>query len=264
MNTNKQFWTLFKFQFVGNPSVYATPVILALPFMTLWMMGGHYHSLDLLLMPNFTFIYAMLIFMILVPEVIQRSAYAYNTGIELVLTRAVDRPLIYRSKTFLLFLLLLIFPFLMILHSTLQPELKITEYSKATQHYYLESLPGSTISTEGKGETPVLTIPRGNILLSEYQLWTSLALLVLIQLAITCLYPLKHRGSLLWAIYIGFMFVPALSILSPLMAKGEHGTPNIECFLFFASHPVLFWIVAAPVFVLTQVWCERRFVNFEF
>ena len=263
MNTTKQFWALFKFQFTANPFVLVAPVVMIIPLTTNWITRDFHPSLNTLLMNSSSFIYSVIIFMILAPEIFQRSGSVYASGTELLLTRAVDRPIVYRSKTFLLFLIVPLLPLLFVFQSSRQPDLKISEYSKATQHYYLESLSGSTLSTEGKVSIPVISIPRGNILLKEWLFWTALAMLTTIQLLLAAVYPFKYRAYLLWAVYFGFIFLPLLSVF-PLLSKSNRPPVNVEFFLFFASHQILFWAVTGVVFVLTQLWCERRFCRFEF
>jgi len=269
MNTTKQFWALFKFQTTINPFIWFLPLVFGVPLLLPLISGSvakTYHpSFFSLLMNQNLFFVGFIGAMIMAPEKFQfggSNLISSYYGGEFMLTRAIDRPVLYRVKAVLLFLLVLLLPFVGVLNSVHKPDLIVTEYSKQAQQECLSQVPGSTLlpSEYKKSPPSLLSIPRGNVLVAEWQFWVFLAVAVLLQLLIMVLYPFKYAKFVFWALFFVLIFVPLFDLTH--LGK-DQPTFNEQIFFSFASHQTLFWIFTALTFVLSQLWCERRFAQLE-
>ena len=271
MNKTKQFLALLKFQTTINPFIWFMPLAFGMPFfLPLFMVSfpKEYHSsLSTVFMSNQNLFFVGIFgAMVMAPEKFQMAATnmvsAYYGG-EFILTRAIDRPVLYRAKAAVLYLLVLILPCLAVANSLRSPDLIVSESSKQIQHQCLATVPGSTI-TPAKPEKKIweslITIPRGNVLVAEWQLWVMLIAALTLQLFILILYPFKYGKIIFWVLYFGLILVPLFDLTH--LGKDE-ATVNEQLFFSFAAHQPLSWILTALAFIATQLCCERRFAQLE-
>jgi hypothetical protein len=269
MNPARQFWTLFKFQTTINPFIWFMPLVfgmsLFLPLIS-GSFGKDYHPGFYSLFTNQNlFFVGIIASMILAPEKFQlgqANMFSNYYGSEFLLTRAIDRPVLYRARAAVLYFLVLVLPCIAVLNSLKAPDLVVSEYSKIVQSECLSHVPGSTLlpSKYKKSPPSLVSIPRGNVLTAEWQFWVLLSVAISLQLSILILYPFKYGKVVFWIFYVALAFLPLLD----LMYIGKDSpTLNEQLFFFFAAHQPLFWMATALVFVLTQLWCERRFARLE-
>jgi hypothetical protein len=81
-----------------------------------------------------------------------------------------------------------------------------------------------------------------------------------LQILILVLYPFKYGKIIFWVFYFGLILIPLFDLTH--LGKDE-ATVNEQLFFSFAAHQPLTWILTALAFVLTQLWCERRFARLE-
>jgi hypothetical protein len=269
MSMWKQFSALFKFQATVNPTIWILPLVFGLPLILPYVTGVYpngYHPGFFLLLMNQNLIFVGIFgTMIVAPEKFQFGASnltASYSGNEFILTRAIDRPVFYRAKAALLYAVVLALPVISLVHSLGDPDLVVREYSKNVQQKCLATVPGSVLMTSEYKKVPpsLLAIPRGNVLVAEWQLWMLLAAAVMLQLLIPLLYPYKYGKVAFWAIYFGLILVPLFDLTH--LGKDEP-TVNEQLFYSMASQQALFWILSAAAFIFTQLWCERRFAQLE-
>jgi hypothetical protein len=270
MNPAKQFWALLKFQTTMNPSTWFLPLVFVIPLLLPLIDGPtskSYHPgfVSLFMNQNLFFI-GFIGAMVLAPEMLLFGAtnvISSYYGSEFLLTRAIDRSVLYRAKAALLFILVLIGPCIMVIHSLGHPDLVVNEYSKPVQVACLATVPGSALlPAEDKGGKPsLLAIPRGNLLVAEWQFFLFMITALALQLLILILYPFKHAKWIFWTIFFGLIFAPLFYTIHEITQE----TPsfNERSFFFFTRHQVLFWCVTGVIFVATQLWCERRFARLE-
>jgi hypothetical protein len=271
MNKTKQLWALFKFQTTINPALWFMPLAFGLPiFLPMMMVTTHvknYHSdfFSLFMNQNIFFV-GIFGVMVMAPERFQYGAAgvtaAYSGG-EFLLTRAIDRFVLYRSKAALLFILVLLLPLISILISLGEPDLVVDEYSKVVRQECLAQVPGSALVPDSASKRPstLVAIPRGNVLVAEWQFASFLITALALQLLILLLYPLKFAKWVFWAVFFGLVFVPSIYAIHTI-GKNTPST-NERLFFWFAAHPALFWGGLAIAFVLCQLWCERRYAALE-
>jgi hypothetical protein len=269
MNKTKQFWSLFKFQTTVNPFIIFMPLMFAMPLYIKYITGsfGHdYHpSLDLLLSNQNLLFVGFIGVLLLAPEVVQSGAAnaMWSSGTEFLLTRAVDRHLLFRARVAFFYLLILTIPFATLLAALKNSDLQIDEYHKISHQAVLSQIPGSIPAPDDKyGRTQEITIPNGNALVESCHLWISLITAMGTQVLIFLIYPLKYRRFIFWAIYLGVIFIPLLSLRNSTSRDEKLSSDEIFFFSFVAHQP-LFWFLTALALILGQLWCERRFARLE-
>jgi hypothetical protein len=268
MNSTKQFWALFKFQTKLNPFIWFMPLAFGFPvLLPLWRAPvGNYHPDFFGLVFNPTlFSFAIFGAMILAPERIffgNASAMSCYYGTEFILTRAIDRPILYRARAAFIYLLVLMIPLVGLVHALRKPDIVVQEYSHPIRQAALAAVPGSTLlpAETKKGKSSLLAIPRGNVLAAEWQMLLPVMLVILMQIGVVILHPFKYGRWIFWSLYVALCFGPLFDI-TPNGTKGP--TLNEAAFFAFAGHQVLFLGSIAVAFVVAQLWCERRFARLE-
>jgi hypothetical protein len=151
MNNTKQFWTLFRFQTTVNPFIWFMPVAFGLPLFVGSTLPNWYHAtLSSLITTQNLFFVGIFGTMVVAPErfMIGAANAAWNPGTEFLLTRAVDRRILYRSKATFLYVLILLMPLVSIGYSLDKPDLKVIEYSDVARQRCLALVPGSTLEKD--------------------------------------------------------------------------------------------------------------------
>jgi hypothetical protein len=270
MNTTKQFWSLFKFQSVINPFIWFMPVAfgvpLLIPLINDFVSKDIHSSFSLLLGNQNMFFVGIMGAMILAPEKFQFGAANLLTsyyGGEFLLTRAIDRPILYRAKAATLYALILLFPCIGLVNSLRSPDLVVDERAAAVQQACLSHIPGSKLQLAkwDRHQRPsLIAIPRGNVLIAEWQMWIFLLAAILLQISMLVLYPFRYGKIIFWMFFFGFILVPLFDLTS---LRTDLPTINDRLFFSFAANQMTFWSATAFVFVLSQLWCERRFAGLE-
>jgi hypothetical protein len=270
MTRTRQFFALFKFQTTINPFIWFVPIAFMTP-LVLPLLIGHisddYHpGFSLLLSNQNMFLIGIFGAMILAPEKFQLGATQMVStfyGSEFILTRAIDRPVVYRAKAAILYVLILVLPCLGILNALRQPDLVVGESAAAVQQACLSNLPGSDLESakwDRHGHHSLIAIPRGNVLVAEWQLWVFIVAALVMQVAIMILYPFKYGRILFWAFFFGLIFVPLFDLTS---IRTDMPTINERLFFGFAGNEIVCWGVTAGAVVIGQLWCERWFARLE-
>ncbi len=265
MNSAKQLWSLFKFNTTMNPFIWFMLFGLDMPLFIPYLTGSSYHThLSSLLQVQTLFMLGLAGMWILAPEMAQ--SWGANTGsfagTEFLLTRAIDRPILYRSRSMFLYLLVLLIPLLSLLYSHSNPDLKVTEYVKSAQQLCLSSVPGAVLQPNPSGSrSPLISIPGGNVLVQQWQIWIFAVCSLAVQALLLVIYPLKRRLLIFYTLFLTSVFVPLFFDFHDI----HHDSPVTmeRLFFLFAAHQPLFWILTTAVFLFTQLACERRFTRLE-
>jgi len=268
MTTTNQFWALVKFQGSINPYLWFLPLAFGFPLILPYIGGGFgksYHPDFFLLTFNQNlFFIGIFAAALLAPERFQfgtAAQLASIVGTEFVMTRAVDRSVVYRVRAIFFYTLVAVAPCLGLLHALATPDLVVTEYSKEIQHTCLASIPGSVLlpPESGRGASSLISIPGGNVLAGLWQLLLPLAVALMTQGLMQVLYPFRYARVAFWVLFFSVAFAPLF------VQIGSQTTPLSErLFFWFAAHPLEFWVGFAALFVVVQVWCERGFARMEF
>jgi hypothetical protein len=269
MNKIKQFISLFRFQSTINPAIWWMPIAFSMPLLLPLFQGSllqDYHpGFSTLLLNQNLFFVGILGSMILAPEKFQfggANVTATYFGNEFVLTRAIDRHILYRVRAAFFYFLILTLPCLVILSSLKTPDLMVSEYSKPIQQQAVSHLAGSSLKAPdyNKTQLSLISIPRGKVLVAEWQLWIFSASALTLQLMILILYPFRYAKIIFWIVFFAFIVVPLFDLFN-----WHRDVPTMyeQAFFQFGAHQPLAWILTACLFIPAQLWCERRFAQLE-
>jgi hypothetical protein len=273
MNQRKQFWTLVKFQFLLNPAMWFLPLIIGASSLVPFLIQGNsaYHSsLSFYFYTGQNFFFVGIFgSMIVAPEKFQfnrmRATIGYF-GTEFLLTRAIDRSVLYRAKAFLLYVLILLLPICTVIYFLRAPDLIVHENSKIVTQQVLDHVPGSVLSTvpSAPGLQPDIIIPHGSVSLAAWEVWVFILAILALQFLILVLYPYKFGSIFFWVLCYAGLLGPAFLPLFQLRntALGMPSPPE-KLFYFFVEHQPAIWIGTALAVILCQLWCERRFSRLE-
>ena len=258
MNPTKQFWTLLKFYATSSPVAWLLPIAFCSPL--LFMTRGE-PSFTMLLMTQNQFLVLLLGVLVLAPEILSspKSPLANGLGSEFIRTRAVDKPILARSKAAFFYSAVLLVPLAIAVYSARLPDLQVTLYPKQAQADCLSHIAGSTLVSVAKGYPDRVSIPSGHLLIALWRVWVFLIISVVTQVLIYALYPLRYRRYYFWAALLLVSFTP----LFTMMARPGATALDQHCFFLYAAHPAAFWGAGAAALLLGQVWCERRFCRLE-
>jgi hypothetical protein len=193
MNTRKQFWALLKFQATINPFVWFLLLAFGGPLFFIGDFSKYHPNLPSQLMIQNLFMVAMAGLWIISPEMAQPwGTTGWSSGTEFLLTRAIDRPVLYRAKAAFLYFFVLLTPMVSVIYSLKHPDLKATEYSPLAQQECLSHVPGAVLEPNPNGSrSPLIAIPRGNVMVEEWHFWMFAVSSFGIQLLLLTIYPLK-------------------------------------------------------------------------
>lgn len=260
MNTWKQFWALSRFEFrMKWVLVLLVPVVFSISNFDL----SKDNSLSFLVLPpNFTFV-AIFALQLLAPEIFQ-SMYGkvYGSSLDILFSSAVERRLIWRARTMLFYLLLLLSALIGAVRIISQSDdLHLRAWSQKEALAYVEKLPGSVVSTDTEDDIHV-TVQGGGYTLSSWYLWINFVILFIVQGIVVLIWPLRWRRFLFWAAFILIMSAPLLGIL-PVFFNSKNTFTAEDVFYLYFQHPWLAWGLLFCVLIPGQLRCERRFGRME-
>jgi len=262
MNRFKQFWVLLKFQSTVNPFTWFLVLALGPGFIFTKVFSSS--DLGSLLSDQNLFMIGLFGMWILAPDMVQRGGgtSGWSSGTEFMLTRAIDRPILYRARAAFFYFLVLVTPIVSLAYSLRTPDLTVTGYSKLTQHECLIHVPGSTVKPNPNGSRlPLISIPHGNILVQEWHLWKFALMGLVVQALLLIIYPLKRRLFFFYGIFLLSVFAPLGWDLSGIHKSIPSYSESL--FFIFVAHQAVFWIVTALVLIAGQLGYERCFSRLE-
>lgn len=270
MNKTTQFWTLLRFQAVLSPvrALIAMPLAMSAPFFIPLLIGSSAHyrpALDIVLSNQNLFLVGFAGLMLLAPEVLRTDATRaqWPTGTEFLLTRAVDRPIAFRARTLLFYLLVLVLPLCFLPSALWNPTLQVNEYNNVAHQRILENVTGSiAANTNNPEDSHEITIPDGKILVESWRIWAILTLAIAAQVFLLAIYPFKYRIHIFVGAFVLLFAIP-LVITLKLIPGIDLPSLNETIFFFFVAHQAMAWLVTIAALFLGQLWCEGRFASLE-
>jgi len=270
MNKNKQLWALIKFQLSVYPLIALVVMPLAIGAMfysnsIVYLVNLHYDPpLDQMLSEQNLFLVAIFGMALLAPEIARTAASAQiPTGSEFVLTRAVDRPLVLRSRAVLYYFVVLILPLIALPLAATQPSLQVGEFSATAQQQVIEALPGSMAMDGAPYESRHdILVPHGAVLVAAWRFWVILAVAIIGEAFVMLIYPFQWRRWLLW---VGFFLLVFASTSFLIFAdhSSKHVTFTKRMFFGFVAHQPVIWLCTLAALVMAHLWGERRFAGAE-
>ncbi|HWA09464.1 MAG TPA: hypothetical protein VG838_08455 [Opitutaceae bacterium] len=267
MTKSKQFWVLLKFQLMARPVIWFIIILTAVPLFMVGIFSDPAHpSLEIVLHNPIIFqsLFMVGIFGVwsLASEMAPSDASITSIGSEFLLTRAIDRSVLYRSRAALFYLFIFLAPLAVLVYSLKSPDLWVTESSTLVQQECLTSLPGSTLVPNlGGSHSPLISIPRGALFVAAWYCWRYAVAGLGIQTLLSLLYPLKRRTPIFFTTLVTLCIVPLAFELTHKDTGLLAGTERL--FFSFAGHQWEFWILTALAIGLGQLWSERRFCQLD-
>jgi hypothetical protein len=265
----RQFFALLRFSALINPFIWIFPLAFGFPALMMSQVNlPGAESLESLLPVQNIFFVAIIGVSVLAPDMMQtrfsRNAGSWS-GSEFLLTRAIDRPCLYRARAALVFALALVLPVFLIARSINAPDLTVYGNSKQLQSACLDAVAGAkSVPDPTNHRATLLFLPRGHVLVSEWQLWYVLMALLFVQLVIPAIAPFKYGLFIFYAVFGCGTLAPLYWRLHQIGHHGQSQSPEESIFFFFTSHQVPFWLGTALAWIGCQLVCERFFTRQEF
>lgn len=268
MSSIKQLWALVWFQLAITPRVLLLAIGTGFPCImnfVLFRDTKDLTSLDLLLGNQMIYFVILLGIPLLTPDQgnFNKSNLFRTSGsdTEFLLTRAVDRHLLYRSRSLLFFFLLLIIPLISFSVSLFHPDLKLFESNSSLYHRVMQVLPGSIPEApDTDGKLRDIFLPNGNILIGNWRVWISLCFGVATITLWTTFKKLKSFEWILNLLGCAFLFYfcfPRMFFHASSDTGRDIWDLNTALFFFFATHQFFCWLIAIPSLFLSLYFYER-------
>lgn len=263
MNATRQFWALFKFQAFVNPANFILIFIFAIPILVELTSGQRTFHTSLEFALPYQNLYFILFWgpMLLLPETFTWGNAGTNAISDFILTRAVDRRQVIRSRVALLYAFILIVPVGTLLAGLVSPSLILDEFEN--KHLaILANVPGSfAVKTNDYGAA-TLNLPHGHVQVAAWHVAIIALSAMALQATLFFLQPFKRRLIFFAAIAAGAVVYPLYSLGDSM--KNLTPTSDELGFFFMVNHAWAFWVVLIALFLGLQFWCERRFARMEF
>ena len=269
MSSIKQLCTLAKFQLAITPWVFLLAIGTGFPCLMNLVLFRFFKGppdLDLLLGNQMICFVILFGIPLLAPDLGSfgktNSLRASASGTEFLLTCAIDRHLLYRSRSLLFFFLLLIIPLISLATSLNHPDLKIFESNSSLYHRVMQELPRSIPKApDTDGKLKEVFLPNGNILIGMWRIWLPLCLGVIILVFLTLARKIKYVWRLLMPLVtalIIFYCYPSVFFRGASDAGRDGLDLNTALFFFFATHQLFCWLIAIPALFQSLLWYERN------
>lgn len=264
MTKTKQCLSLIAFYARTNPNVLFMLIAFAGPWLILRMEGGTFHSsLDSLLGVQNLFMVGIVGAWVLAPEMAQTGPRGVATisGTEFLLTRAIDRAFLYRTRVAFLYALVLLFPVVALIDAAFHPQLLVAEYTHGLRQPLFHFLPGSSLHADEHGGPPLILLPHGKLLVEAWHVWLFILATLFVQVLIVIVSRLPHRAYIFYGVFMAMVLLPLYFQLNHLAR--DLPTSEEEVFFRFVSHPWLIVLATLGAFLGVQRLCEHRFLRQE-
>lgn len=266
MKPLQQFLALYRYNAFASPWIWVFPVTFGVQPCMMLMMGSTMSSLTLLLGS----VSMLLILPIMVAAFVfagdkllagtpgltpQTSQQIQTFAGDFLLTRAVDRPVVFQSRMALYWTLILV-PLVAVIGLTLwRPELSLSVPLKApsTASLYLAHLPGAVVSKTTE-HSQVITSPYGRVVLAGVLALIGAASAAFAPILIYAILPLRWRKWIFWILFTGAVFLPVLMIGNA--GKNVGGFERLV--LWIMQNPVTGTVAVAVLAAVGFAFCAAR------
>jgi len=192
--------------------------------------------------------------------------------IEFLVSRAIDRRILYRSMVTLFYLAVLIVPVSIFLFSK-NLDARVYIYAGESPEPCLSHVAGSSLLPPPKhsfGQQLIL-IPNGTRLFAQWRLWFFLVAMSILQFFVLLQFKpfdlSRHLPGyehflfgLLWRLLFTAVALFGGLVMIVVFLLVFSGLP---LFYAFAAHQTVFWLLTVPALILGQFCCERLFARLE-
>jgi hypothetical protein len=273
MKSSQQFSALFRYHALASPWIWLVPIAFGLQPAFLILIGANWVSLTLpmtslmmmtaspLMVASFVFA-ADKIFLGTPGLTTQTNQQAQTYSSDFLLTRAIDRPILFRARS-VLYWLLVGLPFLLLLALAIwRPALQIEMPLKSPNHaeYYLSHLPGAEIIKTTKS-TQVVGSPYGNIGLAVSMVMFGLAAAAIWQAVVYLIVKLPFRKFIVFGVFMGSIAGGPF-----LMRRGsDTSISNPEATVIWVmNHQILCAAIVLGLAAASYFFCAARDQKLEY
>lgn len=234
----------------SNPFSWFFPIASVSPLFIHYISTPGYHPslASLIGSQNLFFVVIIAVFSLAPGISLQTRIQKSGTETDFILTRAVNRSMVYRARATHFYLLVLVVPMTLLLLSLRDPMLFVSENSASNQQKILREDPGNILILNDKNyPNQLISMSQGKVLLESWHCWQCLMFSVIIQLLLFSIGPLK-----IWNV-IYYTLATLMLIYMPFYM----------IFMVYLTHQWLFWICAILTLILVELACEQRFSTMD-
>jgi hypothetical protein len=265
MKPRRQFLALFRYNAFASPWIWIFPFAFGLQPCISLMAGSSWRSLETPLAP--LTVWAFLPMMVaafvfagdrllagtpgLTPQTYQQIQTFAG---EFLLTRAVDRPMVFLSR-FALYWMLILLPLLLVFGLTLfRPQISLNVPLKSPEkvEWYLSQLPGATVA-ETTESAKIISSPHGRVRLGAALVLLGVACATVWPAFIYAIQPLRWRKVIFWGLFTVLVFLPVGMIW---ISHGRGGTERTV--LWIMNHGALCALAAVGLAAASYFFCASR------
>lgn len=273
MKSHRQFLALFRYHAFASPWIWIFPLSFGSQSFIALMAGASWRSLSaplssvgmLIFVPMMiaAFVFAVEKVFVGTPGLTAQTHQQIQTYAgDFLLTRAIDRPVLFRARTALYWMLILVPLLALIVMTMWRPELSIEVPLKAPTNaeFYLAQLPGAEVTKTTKS-TQVITSPQGRVILAGAIALLGIGAAAFWQVVLYLILPFRFRKWIFWGLFtLGVFAAPLLMIFSP---RNEIGHFELLV-LWMMHHAVPCLSVVALLVVVGYFFCAARDREMEY
>lgn len=224
MKPHQQFLALYRYNVFASPWIWVFPLTFGIQPCVMLLISSSVSSLSflmgsssvLMILPMMVaaFVFAGEKLLAGTPGMTPQTYQQIQTFAgDFLLTRAVDRSVVFQSRMALYWTLILV-PLVVVIGLTMwRPELSLSVPVKdpTNANFYLGHLPGAVVKKTTTG-TQVITSPHGRVALAGAVSLIGAAIAALAPMIVYAILPFRFRKWVFWGAFIGAVFLPILMI----------------------------------------------------
>jgi len=220
-----QFFALLRYHLFSSPWIWLFPYVFGLQPSLIAMNGsGRWSVAELAALTSLSMLPWMLAAFIFAGEKLLGGTPGLTTQTyqqiqtfagEFLLTRAVDRPMVFRAKLAMYWMFILVPLLVLVVSMAWRPELTVSVSSKtqAEVQFYLTQLPGASLTAADRGAQAVSS-PRGWLTFGLAMAFAGAAISAVCPLIIYAIMPLRFRKWIFWGLFAIVAALPVALIRS--------------------------------------------------
>lgn len=192
----------------------------------------------------------------------QTNQHVQSYSADFLLTRAIDRPILFRARA-VLYWILIGLPLLVLLVLTIwRPALQIEMPLKAPNHadYYLSHLQGAEI-IKTTSSTQVVGTPYGNVELAVTMVMFGLAAAAIWQAVVFCILKVPFRRFIVMGVFMGSIAAGPFLIGRSIDGSISRSEATI---IWAMNHPVVCGVMVLGLTVAGYFFCAARDRQLEY
>jgi len=273
MKTSQQFFALLRYHATASPWLWFVPFAFGMQPLLIISMGSNWNSLVMpttslmmltvspIIVASYVFA-ADRIFLGAPGSAMPAPQHAQSYSSDFLLTRAIDRPVLFQART-VLFWILIILPFLALLGLAIwRPAMEIELPLKLPNRaeFYLSHLPSADIAKTTKS-TQIVTSPYGNIALAASMILFCLAASAIWQAVVFAILKLPFRKIIVFGVF--FCGIVAGPFLMPRSSDSTVSNPETAV-IWVMNHFAISALIVLGLALASYFFCAARDRQLEY